>query len=1402
MLEEQKLSVIFDAELQRALGSLLDHFQTVAVAPSDVTVSIDKFKPAVIRFAQSSFLSREVIEKRVLEPFFVMHPNAAAEWNEEEFLNCLHVFYNNERISIVRLAGWLLATAASSKSTEILTFCRAMLKSLIDGGLAGKAALQLQNLSSISLPSTILKENRPDFIYAWIHQNILEQRELAKLVFGLVNCDFLKLDVEDLFKILSQLLKGNFGLAGAQRFNLDAETAAAAQEAFYYRQGAAIRILGLKSLLSSSVSPQVIISTLNPLKTDHLLKIKESFKIELPGEHSNAFKFSWALLVGYMELLEVLNHTELRYEYLKVAASTIDSGVFKSIIEWISNTGDAFKDLFKDVFTCFFTVFDLDQAAVHVPMITECLIHIFTGQPRLAEEFWYVDSQYAGRTAIIKFWVNRFPHEYLPLVRLMTALASGPASAQIVAEFLLKGFDRMFVERSSDRGQVVEEYDLASEVYNLITSARFEIKSHGISFILEPETRGVMGSAFNERPMVHWTVPISCFHFLLRVLQSGRCDDTSFYCILDLIEKLLVNSSDFAPKLLNHLEATAPLFSASKVPNLPETVISAMTEMISGQKGILLAKCMDIISGLEPVLLESESLLELLREGNSEIMDGLTLILKQNIVEVGPDAFALLKSILKFAECVINCVEEDDVAIIQSLQGTIFSHIVDRIGAWRFVDGKHRISLLAEVCRLVLTLDKVSPEANNSISKNLSLLTAICLLIADMTQGDTRELLESGVDFSVFFMCLSTAIASAGNDALSLAEFFSSPHLFTPEGQKSPLTIIASAIKRPFLSLPVLLFFQYVLQSESFALNCCMNHESLDLIGDSCKAVLSTAPTTSLHFKLRSAALAVLNNAACIRGDIFLYLYSRADDCLLKLFTECVTGSKEDSFNHELMLITGIIAVIWSAVADFTVVINALKRKSSSFIVDLASLLSRNWTDARASMALKTIGSVCEVLAVELCYFNCTAKIPNPHLASSLAAFDPETFLSKFSRLRNELPDDFEVFCESFILFANSLISLPGEGALASKFMRGLVDLICQSGTLNTEMYRVVGYGLLLHRPVTEVPVLLGHRHFEALLNHLLQSDFAEVPTTASELLGTLLASNPTLTMPQQQQLLKVSQAVLDRLRHAVIANAKEKPSALLVLLFESLRLGLKTNMPDMIHFMRREAALKTAFRLIRNFYDCESLATFTSAALEVETLLEEFVSGDLMESFIESGSLVNEDFFSQFLSLLCAVKVNFTTISVMSERISTVLYGANLKALLLDPIRAPEVLFSLLQLLACNLETPIEVPATEAFLAGLIEDLFKLLSKAYTSEQFKTCELIVKTLASFSNFGKAKFATRRGLQSQLFPPLEDSPMNSPIVATLIAFSAKSNDAKENVNLILKSNCPERLMQSLLKLVK
>lgn len=1408
LLQEEKLSVIFDAEMKRSLVSLLDYFQTTAVAPTDISISSPRLKSAVLRFAQSTFLSRESVEKRVLAPFLTLHADAL-EWNEEDFLNCLHDFYNKERISIISLVNWLLKFASSNANPEVLAMCRVTLKTLLDGGICEKAANQLHNLSSISLPTTLLQAGQPNVAYSWIHQNILEQLELAKLMFNLVSADFMKFDTEELSRVLCQLVKGNFGLAGSNRFNLDADSAQAAQEAFYYRQAAAIRILGLKSMLSSSVSPQVIISTLNPLKTSHVLKTKETFKNDLSDNQTAPFKLAWALLVGHMDLLEILDNSDLRYEFPKVAAQSIDAGAFRSMIECIANTGSTFKDLFKDVLISFFSVFDLDQATTHVPIITEFMIAIFTGESKLCDEFWFVDSQYSGRAAIITYWVNRFPFDYIQFVRLMWSLSCSPASAQIVFEFLLKGFDRIFVERAFDRGQVLEEYDLATEVYNLTVSSRTEVKAGGISFLLESETHGVMKSGFNERPMVHWNVPVSFFHFILRILQSDGADERAVYFILDLFEGLLQMAPDFAQKLVDHLEATAPAFASAKVDGLPRTCLMLLLKAVRKGHSLILSKCLQVISALEPVLPESEPFMSMLRQESLQIMDGMASILRKSVVEIDADNFSLLSAILKFTECIISCVDEEDTLIIRSLRQTVFAYIVEQVGKWRFACQKHRLALLSEVCRLVLLLDKtvVDGETTLCVSQNFALLSSICLLIDDLTDGAMRELLEYGVDFSIFFMCLSAAIESctSAQDRLSLAEFFSQPHLLVAtEGLRSPLAIIASAMKRSFFTLPVLLFFQYVFQSEAFALNIRMIPESLDLIGDSCKAILSATPSNSLHMKLRSAAWAVLNNAACTRPDIFLYLYCRAEECLLDLLSGCV--KKEEEFSHELLLICGLISVIWNAVADFTPLINALKKKSASLIVDLASLMTREWPESKTPIALKTISAVCEVLAVELCYFNCSTKIPSSALASTLSQFDPNRFIQRISLFAAEFKDDFETFCESYVLFANSLVSLPGERDACTKILKSLILLATGDGPSQLdEIYRIIGYGLLLHRPTTEAPVLLGHEAFERLLDHLLDCKFADAEKESAELLTVLLSSNPKLSVTQQGKLLQAGQTVLDRLRRVALTPPKDSLSVspFVGLLIGLVRLGLKEASGEMIHFVRREAALKTAFTLIRCFRDCESLALFTAAAVEVEALLEEFVSGDLMELFIESGTLSGEDaFVSQYLTLLAAVKVHFMTSSVMAERVSTVLYATNVKAMLES--EKNEALLGILQLLACSLENPIEVPATEAFLASLVEGLLKLLVRLVTREEFDSAERVLRTLFAFSLYGRGKFAVKRNLQALLYPPLESSSSepSSANVSALLALRAMLPDLKGQAEQVLTSNCPERNQEFLLSLLK
>ena len=1476
-LTEEKLAVIFDEEMQRDLLSLLEFYQSSQSISNETSSILDlKYKEAVSKVSQFTFLSKESLEKNVIKPFLALN-NSKPIPEGLELTEALLEFYYHERIATIQIISWLLSPSNSIVvKPELLAFCRAILKNLMSRGLLEKSCAQLLNLSLTALPLNISKENRNELSFSWIHQNILEQKELAKLIFELISSNIIKFNSETSSKIIFDLVRGNFGLNNFERYNLDSETISLAREAFWFRQSIAIRILDLKGIISSSISTKNILEALSPLKTSDLVKIFSAFKPELTHELTGPFKFSWSLLVGFMDSLEILDNAELKIEYPKIASNSIDSGFFKIVVELLDGNNfisespairTSLKSLFKDIYTAFLTIFDADRSVNHLPIVTEGLIHIFTDESELCEEFWYVDSQSPSRTSVLKYWMNRFPHDFITLIRLLRALSAGFTCAEIVSDLLFKGFDHIYVERSSDRGNVIEEYDLSAEIYNLTVNKTMEIHSCGIGLILESGTKGVMMAGFNEHPMVNWSAKVSPFHFLLRILQISQDFGVNFY-ILELLERFSQDLNDFPELIYAHLQIATPIFTQSKTKNFPITLIELLLFVLEqpNPNALIMSKCLNCLVALDKVL-DSDFFAQFI-QNSSALMDGITKVLNRCVynVEIDAETFQIFDSVIKFSDTIlVLCTSfkdefsDDCSVLLKCLKESIFAFIIEHVGKWRFFSQVHRIRLLADVCRMILTFEKHSISIDGfSIGCNFALLNAIIFLIHDVNQDQDhfstpQIFIDNKIELSDYFQCLTRAIEFAsGDNILNAAEYFGNAHIASPAGPQSPFNIIANSLSLNYMVQPVLLFFQYVFQNDQFALNVRISRDSLEILSSCmCKWFTSTDSREILP-KIRSAALAVLNNISCTRPDLFLFIFGQSEESFVKLFVE---GISRNVFDYETMLLTGICSVLWSSVADFTMVINVFKRKSPELIEKMVKLLSNEWAESGTPTALKIVSSIFEVLAVELCYFNSSPKIPSSisiHLKSS---YDPEKFVKKVLLFQTEFPESFVTFAESYAIFASSCLALEGEEEFNRKILPSLIFIIEKLSSdwdSNHEIIemicRVLNFGLLQIQGFTgkDCYTLLGHELFNSLVGNVLRiisspmddlnkdtdERFETVSVTGTLLNNNLNENNFNWTHEQTTQLFEMIGIVLNVLRHFLVLQSRDskKVSSFLNLLINSLS-SLATNQTELIHFIRREGILKTIFSLIRNYRDTNALILFSAGLFKkFDFIVEEFLSSEILENFIIEESEL-DDFFLEFISLLSIIKIRFDSNCAVSERICTVLYSCNIQDRLNLLLKIPidqfkkkefeffERILPLFKLISNSLEKPIESQATEALLSNLLECFFNLSIKLISSEASKEqCDLLnnlISSLAYFNLYARPKYLLRRQFQNLLFPyshfNIETKTTNtnnyqrnqifttSQYASALHLLISTSKDEKtiEFCKQILKLNCPEILKNEL-----
>ena len=1473
---EETFSAIFDEEMQKDLLNLLDFYKTSHTSHSSITVDISdlpgpKYKEPVSKFAQFTYLSKESLEKSVIKPFFKLNKDKTIPEGEELIATLLN-FYNEERLATIKIITWLLCPGSSVKP-EIVALCRATLKSLLSQGLIERASSQLINLSSISLPSTILKENRNEISFAWIHQNILEQKELSKMIFELLISESIKISVEIRSKILAELIKNNFGLNNFERYNLDSETVILAREAFWFRQSAAIRVLDLKGLISASVSSSNILSALNPLKSSDLSKIFNSFKSELNHELTSPFKFAWSLLVGFLDSLEILDNNEIKMEYPRIASQCVDTGVFKIVLDLLDSSNFPFesfsiktsiKSLFKDAYTAFLTIFDSNTSLKHFPILTEGLIKIFSNENELCEEFWYVDSQFPGRSSVLKHWIGRFPHDFITLIRLLGALSSGPVCSELVSDFLLKGFDHIYVERSSDRGSVTENYDLNSEVYNLTVEKTMEIHSCGVGLILENGCKGVMmAGGLNERPMVNWQVKISPFHFLLRVLQISQDFSVNFF-ILELFERLMKdNEKEFAMKLYEHLEGPSTIFTSVKVNNLPLTLLDLLLFVFEQPtpNALIMSKCLNCLNNFRSIF--DLEFFTVFMQISSNIMDGITNVLKLCVYNVEIDAitFDVFDSVIKFSDCLLDLSSnlseerpEECSVLLKSLKGTIFNFIIDHVGKWRFVSQSHRIRLIAEVCRLILSLQEgaVEEESVAIKTRNFTLLNAVISLINDMNQDpeafkNGKLFIECGVDVSVYFQCLTKTIEIGDDESLILiAEYFGSCHVSSLNGNnlKSPFTIIAESLQFDFMVLPVLLFFQYVFLNDRFAVNVRISRESLEILSSAMCKWFKPESRESLP-KVRSAALAVLNNTACTRSDIFLFIFGQDEEAFINLFNE---GISRKVFDYETVLLTGICSILWTSVSEFTLVINALKKKDQAhgLVGKLVQLLTVEWSESQTPRALQILSSVFEVLAVELCYFNLTKSIPSELIAIK-SQFEPEKFIKKVLLFQDEFPESFLTFIESFAIFSSSSLPLQDETELNRKILPSLVLIIERllsigsAGPMIEMTCKVLNFGSLNFNNTNykDSYTLLGHELYTSLVSKMVSNlsqpisgDLNEETDSKVELvstLGTLLGGieDDFNWKPEDvSNFFEMMENVLNILRHFLVLQIRNqrKVTSYLKLLISTIKTLSKSrnnlqssNNSELIHFIRKEGVLKTIFSLIRNYRDKDSLILFTSGLCsKFDFIIEELLSNELLETCIidieDSSNNNNFGFFLEFLNLLSIIRINFDSNCFVSEKICTILYSCNIQSKLKNfSVSDCEFLMGilpLLKLLSSSLEKPFEAPACEALLINLTEPLLVILKKLLETDEKSNSlvDLVVSTLMTFTFYSNVKSNFRKNLQFLLFPfdQSQQKRTTSQYASALhmIIISNGNNEVTlEYCRQILKLTCPESLKSDLSKLI-
>ena len=1458
-LDGATLSACLDETSLQCLSIVLDSYTTTPSSAYTPSISMAKFTNSAIKVSNYTFLAKDVLEKRIIEPFLELNAEFVDSWTEEEFMQRLLRFYYSERLSTISLISFLLSSSAGPISAEVIAHCRDAIKTMYGKGVLEAMVKQLINLQQIDVPTPILKENRSDLAYMWISQNIREQRELSGLLFNILQAEWLQIESAKKVAILHDLMKGNFGLNQLGKYNIDEETLALVQESTWLRLLAAISVFDFKSMLDCSVSPSQILNRLNPIRVSDLLKMQTAFVRECNHPISALFKLAWAIYVGFLDLLDILDSDQLRFEYSKIATSAIEQNVFGSLIECLSGSmrqpsafgtmQSVIKSCFKSQLLAFFTVFDLDRSTLHIQTLNECLSQIFTGETLLCEEFWYTDAQYPSRVSLLKHLLSRFPYDFIPLLRLLQSLSAGKNCSRFIFDLFSKGIDGIFVERLSDRGQISEEYDLSNEVYHLNVINRSEIFSCGVGMVLEPGTTGVMSSGFNERPMAQWNISVSGFQFIVRVLSISQDFEINSH-ILNFFEAYLSSDSSNIELLMNHLSVAAPIFTESRSPSLAMVLLDSLIFALDQQSpnALIMSKILSCFVCLQNHL-DSDFINQFLLTG-TEVIDKVVGVLRSeshqsDLNELNIEVFL---SVIKFTEMLCNARTSSQYGeAIKSMKRLVFDYAAENVGRWQFENPELRVKLVAELCRSALNLQSVIGVFEPAF-RSASLFSTIFRLLAELNNGTLhhQNLMSRArtkpIDYGLLIIFLMHAISSVTEtkDIIILAEFFSVTRIcLTDDGEStSPFDILISCLDIEPLILPVLLFFQYAFEHSVFSISIRLERSSSSTLAKYIDSWLNEKSSDSNHMhRVRLASLPILNNCACTRPDIFASIF---EACKESFIFRLMKSLEAKCIDNEVLLYCSILSVLWSTSEDFATAISSLRQKPA-LLSKLCLLLKAEFPEHDASLAMKTFASIFEILAVEFGHFKQQSSFSNDF--SVLKEIDLDRLVRKLSLFKDKEMEPFSAFLDSFTTFSQVLVCSSNSSDLVIKVQKVLIALILEvykadNYRLTELIAKALNYSILNDQ--SGLIRIVGFDKFTELLEASLMYIKKSLSTTdefrAENLLVHLLmltsnllaggsSSQPLeLTNAQIGILHGTLEAALDALRRSLQslnAHFAEKSSSLCAFFITGL--AVFSASPHMAHMLRREAALKTIFSYIVQYKDSASMAILLSVAVRINPIIEELVHSDTLEALMDSEAAAtittNDGLFVHVINLLRLVKLQFPSTPSVNERLSAILFAFNIGGRLCVESKAQSqphaersiALHSLIKLLAIGAENPVHCPASDAFLAYLVPfllDALMSLMTEFSAVDYSTAvsvsssdimDAVISTLGLLNAVAKPNFQLRKAFVANLYPIVDHESFGSSYSAGIFSFLACLSKLKARVNLFaLRQDITQSLLQLLL----
>ncbi|CAG8529622.1 3105_t:CDS:2, partial [Racocetra fulgida] len=501
------------------------------------------------------------------------------QWSSDELREKIIQHYFEERINVIEILCYLFFLALDPDKVYHELAIEIIQNHFLDDTFKDRIFDQFKRKSQQDVPQNFLDA---DLATLWATQSVKEQKVLLDLL-------FLRYAVQSpdqsshllLLKFLNHSISTRFCRDQPTDRFLDPIGKEIVSQAHDLSQILVIIILFVEFNVDI-ILPSAPSLFKRPASQQDIMAINE-VALKMGNDQTHGiFLWVWSSYLSHLQTYFDETSWPYAYQELETIVNSItrEFGVkaFKlNVIKYIHFvlTGSCFRPeepyvtgyklVFKHFFMSIFEAYEVNHLPNYEGLV-ECFALVF-GEYGPCKEFWEEDFDHPKRRSLLDLAIARFPQQFGPLIRLLTALSANSDSAKYVFEFL-QSFSVCCYLANDGQINVVE-----SGQYVVLSCQPIKIFDdiYQKTITIPQGTYGNIVSLTNGNKIVRWKFNYSAWHLFGNMLESfpvtqidksesispssGDTILSRIRDILQLLQTILTYAPNLVKPFIEHLEA-------------------------------------------------------------------------------------------------------------------------------------------------------------------------------------------------------------------------------------------------------------------------------------------------------------------------------------------------------------------------------------------------------------------------------------------------------------------------------------------------------------------------------------------------------------------------------------------------------------------------------------------------------------------------------------------------------------------------------------------------------------------------------------------------------------------------------------------------------------------------------